>query len=478
MTMNTTRRLILILCLPALLGGCAGLSDAYRRPDPNTPAGWFGRPAGADGQFPDRQWWSAFASPELDCLMLDAQSANHDLRAAAARVDQARARARIASAGLYPSLSGNFGADRSKSGGSDARNSISLGAQASYEVDLWGLNRETSRSGEAVLLSSQFGHEVVRLSLTSDLANGYFQLLSLNDRLQTAEDNLVLARRLLTLVDAQKTAGRVSALEVERQRSQLASNEATIPPLRQQRQVVRDALAVLLARNPAEAPDPRGSLRHLELPAVTSGVPAQLIERRPDVRQAEADLVAANADVNAARAAVLPSLTLGAGGGWQAGSVGALFGSGSGFYSLAATLVGTIFDGGRKRGQVEAASARRTELVENYLLAVRSSFRDVEDAFAGVDEFNRQETQLVQAAHHAREAFRLAELRYKAGAVDFSTVLDAQRTLLSAESAVDQVRLARFTAHVGLYRALGGGWDGNVAGGKGGSVGMLGAAGR
>lgn len=460
--------------LPLMLAGCAGLSEAYRRPDPNAPAGWFGRPAAADEAFPDRQWWSAFASPELDGLMRDAQSANHDLRAATARVEQARARARIAAAGLYPALTANLAADRSKSGGNEASNSISLGAQASYELDLWGLNRETARSGEAALLASRFGQEVVRLSLAADLANDYFQLLSFNDRLRTAQDNLALARRLLALVEAQKTAGRVSALELARQRSQVASNEATIPPLRQQRQVVRDALAVLLARNPGDAPDPRGSLRGLELPAVTSGLPARLIERRPDVRQAEAELIAANADVNAARAAVLPSLTLAAGGGWRAASVGALFGSGSGFASLAATLAGTIFDGGRKRGQVELASARRTELVETYLLAVRSSLRDVEDAFAGVDEFARQEAQQVAAAQHAREALRLAELRYKAGAVDFSTVLDAQRTLLSAESSVDQVRLARFTAHVGLYRALGGGWDGSLAGGSA----TLGAAGH
>lgn len=467
MTMSPSPRWIVVALMLPLLGGCAGLSDSYRRPEPNVPAAWVGRPVDGGGQFPDRQWWSAFASAELDGLMGEAQSVNHDLRAAAARVEQARARARIAAAGLYPSVGGNLGADRAKSGGGDARNSVSLGAQASYEVDLWGLNRETARSGEAALLASRFGQEVVRLSLAADLANDYFQLLSLNDRLRTAEDNLALAQRLLALVEVQKSAGRVSALELERQRSQTASSEAGIPPLRQQRQVVRDALAVLLARNPAEAPDPQGSLRSLQLPSLAAGVPAQLIERRPDVRQAEAELIAANADVNAARAAVLPSLTLGLGGGWQAGTVGALFGSGSGFYSLAATLAGTLFDGGRKRGQVEVASARRSELVENYLLAVRSSYRDVEDAFAAVDEFARQEAQQVEAARHARDAYRLAELRYKAGAVDFSTVLDAQRTLLSAESAVDPVRLARFTAHVSLYRALGGGWDGAAQAGPG-----------
>ena len=239
-----------------------------------------------------------------------------------------------------------------------------------------------------------------------------------------------------------------------------ATSEAAIPPLRQQRQLVRDSLALLLARNPDQAPDSQAALRNLALPPIGAGVPSELIERRPDVRQAEANLIAANANLNAARATVLPSLTLGLGGGWQAATVGALLDSGSGFYSLAATLAGTIFDGGRKRGQVEVAAARRVELVENYLAAVRAAFRDVEDALAGVEQLARQEAQQATAADHAREALRLAELRYKAGAVDYGTVLDAQRTLLSAESAVDQVRLARFTAHVGLYRALGGGWGG------------------
>lgn len=461
MTMATRSRCIVLLAV-ALLAGCAGLSEPYRRPVADIPARWSVGVGKDRAEWPDRQWWSAFGSRELDAMIGDALGANHELRAAAARVEQARANARIASAGLYPALGADASAGRGKSGGGSARNSVGIGLQASYEIDLWGLNRETAQAGDAALLASEFGQEGVRLTLTADLANAYFQLLSLNDRLRTAENNLVVARRLLGLIEAQKTAGRVSALEVERQRSQVASSEAAIPPLRQQRQVVRDSLALLLARNPDQAPDTQTALRSLALPAIGAGVPSGLIERRPDVRQAEANLVAANANLNAARAAVLPSLTLGLGGGWQAATIGALFDPGSGFYSLAVTLAGTLFDGGRKRGQVEVAAARRIELVENYLAAVRAAFRDVEDALAGIEQLAQQETQQAAAADHAREALRLAELRYKAGAVDYSTVLDAQRTLLVAESAVDQVRLARFTAHVGLYRALGGGWDGST----------------
>ncbi len=460
MTSMMTGPPCIVLCAAILLAGCAGLSEPYQRPAAEIPVSWSVGSASQRTDWPDRQWWSAFGSSELDTMIGDALSANHELRAAAARVEQARASARIASAGLYPALDADASAGRGKTGGGSARNSVGLGLQASYEIDLWGLNRETAKAGDAALLASEFGQEGVRLSLTAELANAYFQLLSLNDRLNTAENNLLVARRLLELVEVQKRAGRVSALEVERQRSQVATSEAAIPPLRQQRQLVRDSLALLLARNPDQAPDSQAALRNLALPPIGAGVPSELIERRPDVRQAEANLIAANANLNAARATVLPSLTLGLGGGWQAATVGALLDSGSGFYSLAATLAGTIFDGGRKRGQVEVAAARRVELVENYLAAVRAAFRDVEDALAGVEQLARQEAQQATAADHAREALRLAELRYKAGAVDYGTVLDAQRTLLSAESAVDQVRLARFTAHVGLYRALGGGWGG------------------
>jgi outer membrane protein, multidrug efflux system len=184
------------------------------------------------------------------------------------------------------------------------------------------------------------------------------------------------------------------------------------------------------------------------------------VERRPDIRRAEADLMAANANLGAARSALLPNLTLVAHGGTEAGTTAALFGSGTGFYTLAATLVATIFDGGERRARVDLAQAVRQERVELYLQSVVSSFRDVEDALAGIEQFAAQENLLVAAARSAREAYRLMDLRYRAGAESYINVLDAQRTLLAAESAIDQARLARFTAVTGLYRALGGGWNG------------------
>jgi NodT family efflux transporter outer membrane factor (OMF) lipoprotein len=446
------------LLLSVALTGCATQADRYQRPAADAPARWSGQ-AGSDN-WPDRNWWSVFGSPDLDALVREAQTVNHDIRAAAARVEQARANAAIATAGLYPLVTLDYDGVRRKDSGKNAANIHTFGPQASYEVDLWGGRHDAARAGDAALLASEFDRETVHLGLTADVANAYFQLLSLNDRLRVAEENLAVAQRLLDLLTVQQQAGRAATLEVERQRSLVASTESAIPPLRQQRVVARDALAVLLGRPLDKTPDPQGSLRALTPPAARGGVPAQLVERRPDIRRAEADLMAANANVGAARSAVLPNLTLLARGGAQAGTVGTMFASGTGFYTLAATLVATIFDGGERRARVDLAQAQRQERVEFYLQAVVSSFRDVEDALAGIEQFATQENQLVAAAKSAREAYRIVELRYRTGADNYLNVLDAQRTLLAAESAVDQARLARFTALTGLYRALGGGWDG------------------
>jgi len=448
----------LALLLALNLAGCATQADRYQRPLVDPPAHWSGQ-AGSE-RWPDGNWWSVFGSAELDSLIGEAQAANHDLRAAAARVEQARANTGLAAAALYPLLGAGLDGQRNKDPGGKAVNSYAVSAQARYEIDLWGGRRDAARTGEAALLASEFDRETVRLALTAEVANAYFQLLSLNDRLRVAEENRAVATRLLDLLSVQREAGRTSTLEGERQRSLVASTEAAIPPLRQQRVVARDTLAVLLGRPLDKTPDPQGSLHELAPPAARGGVPAELVERRPDIRRAEAELMAANANVGAARSALFPNLTLAARGGSQAGTVAALFGSGTGFYTLAAALVGTIFDGGERRARVDLAQAQRQERVEVYLQAVVASFRDVEDALAGIEHFAVQEELLVTAAKSAREAYRLVDLRYRKGADDYLNVLDAQRTLLGAEAAVDQARLARFSALTGLYLALGGGWAG------------------
>lgn len=459
--MSAAKRFFLLTAC-ALLAGCSALREPYERPAPGVPGAW--RSAGPVDAWPDPRWWQVFGSSELDGLILAAQQDNRDVRAAYARVGQARAIARIQDAALWPNLGASADASRLKSAGLPGRSSYELSLAASYELDLWGRNRLGSEAAHAALLASRYGAEAVRIALVADVADAYFLVLSLNDRIRVAEDNLAVARRLLDLVEAQYRAGRVSGLELARQRSQVATAQTDLPPLRQQRQAAINALAVLLGRAPAEVAGSDASLLGVVLPAAGAGAPVLLLERRPDIRRAEADLVAAHADIGAARAALLPSLVLSGRGGVASATVGSLFDGGSGFATLAASLVGTIFDGGRLAGQLDLARARKQELVEIYLQAILIALQDVEDALAAAAELARQEQAQEAALAQAREAYRLAELRYREGAEDFSTVLDAQRTLLAAQSALTPIRLARFNALVALYRAQGGGWDGALPG--------------
>ncbi len=458
--MNATvvRWWILVFLLTGLLGACAQV-EPYRRPPIAAPSQWQQQlPDAQPEAWPDREWWKGFQIAELDEFIRTAQENNHDLRAAAARVAQARAALRVAGSRLFPSLLLSAEAEHSKAGRAAAVESYGLGPEINYEIDIWGRNRNTRNAADSGVLSSIYAQQALRLRLTADVANAYFLILSLNDRIQVAEDNLSNARRLLNLVQIQRGAGRRSDLEVARQLEQVASREADIPDLVHSRQLAQSALAVLLARHQSATQIGAKSLRNVTLPAAPSGVPSRLVERRPDIRGAEQDLIAADANIAAARAALFPSLTLSASGGVRSNSLGDLFRSGTDFYSIGANLLGTIFDGGRLRAQVDLSIERRSELVEIYRQTIVKSFSEVENALSGVQQFALQERLLQEAVRRAREAFNLADARYKAGAVDFSTTLDAQRVLLAAEKAVDPSRLARYTSLVNLYLALGGGW--------------------
>lgn len=445
----------------ALLGGCAGfLAEPYQTPEVKVSAAWVGTAPEAERQgWPDLEWWRGFHSPELDAFIATALAENTDLRAAAARVEQARARSRVASSGLYPTITVPAAAGVSDRVGDSRQDFYAISLAASYEIDLWGRNRFASQSGEQLLFSSLYDRDTVRITLMADVANSYFLVLSVRDRLRTAEQSHASASRLQELIDTQYRAGKISALEVERQRTVVAAIEAAIPPLRQQQRAALDALAVLLGRVPDRLRVEGQSLRSVPLPPVAPGLPSELLERRPDIRRAEAELVSANADIGAARAAMFPTLTLTGAAGYQSAALSQLFRSSTGFYTVGVDLLGTIFDGGRLSGQRDITLARKEELVQNYRKAVLVAFQDVEDALSGTEHFAAEQRALVKAVGHAREAYRLAEKRYFYGAADFTTVLDAQRAYLAAEQAVDPARFSWATSVVGLYRALGGGWQ-------------------
>ncbi len=448
------------------LVGCTTIGEKYQRPTVNVPAAWLGG-VGNPAAWPDREWWQGFHTDELNRLIAEAQNNNHDFKAAAARVVQARATAQIAGALLYPTVTVGADAARTRTRTSAITNitsttsisAFSFVPQASYELDVWGFNRLTSEAANDAVLSSTYGQEVVRLTLTATVATTYFQILSLNDRLEVAQRNLAIALKLQELVDTQKRGGRLSPFEVERQRSQVATAEAVIPPLRQQLRASYNALAVLLGKNPGDVTISTLSLRSLAVPEVPLGLPAELLERRPDIRQAEMNLIAANANVGAARAALYPTFTLNAQAGATKNITSPLLSSSTNFQSISLAMLATIFDGGRRGGHVDLATARKVELAETYQQFIVSGFRDVEDALAGIQQSTAQENAHREAVNHAREVYRIADQLMRSGATDFTAVLDAERTLLSAETAADEARLNLFTSVIGLYRALGGGWD-------------------
>lgn len=304
----------------------------------------------------------------------------------------------------------------------------------------------------------------MRLTLITDVATTYFQILSLNDLLDDAHRNLDIARKTLGLVNEQKKGGRLSAFDVERQASQVATAEASIPPLVQQLRAAQHTMAVLLGKNPDDVASIASSLRTLPLPQVPLGMPAQLLERRPDIRQAEMNLIAANANIGAARAAVLPTFTLNGIVNLTRNVFSPVLAATTRTETVGMGMLATIFDGGRRLGGVDLAVAQKAELVETYQQTVVSALRDVEDALSGIEEFSTEEEAQREAVTHAREVYRIADVLLRSGAADFTAVLDAERTLVSAETAADQARLSRFSSAVGLYRALGGGWNPQSAG--------------
>lgn len=453
--------LAVLLAVTYGLAGCS-LVPAYDRPSVPTQAEWGTPPSAASTAVPvTADWWQRFASPELDKLMAEALAANQDLAAAIARIDQARANTRIAGAPLLPNVeaTGSVSGTRSRTD-QRTRNSSSGEAllTASYEVDLWGKNAAGLESAKHALSATTFDRDALALVVQSEVASTYFDAVSLKQRLAIAYENLAAARKVLGLVEIQMAQGTATALDLAQQRTAVATFEAQIPTLEQQLEADRSSLAILLGRAPGNTNVEMGKLDGLTLPAIAAGQPADLLERRPDIAEAEANLKAANANIGVARAAFYPSLTISA-----SAAISGLATSGtSTAASLAAGLVAPIFEGGALEGQLDLTKGRKQELVATYRQTVLTSFKEVEDALSTVETSAATVSSLQTAADQAREAFRLAQLSYSAGASNFLTVLDAQRTLLGNEDSLVQAQRDRFTAAASLFKALGGGWAGGA----------------
>jgi NodT family efflux transporter outer membrane factor (OMF) lipoprotein len=456
---------------------CSMVPD-YFKPTVETPKAWDSR-QDAMNLWPDSRWWTGFSSAELDRLIAEAQANNTDLRIAVARIRQSEAQAKIAGADLYPTLAGSGDASRTRQGrqtsstsstsssnsrGSTIRNSYGADLTAGYQVDLFGGNAATADAALTRLDSTRYNRETVAITLYADIASTYFQLLSLRDRIRLANETLGLAQGILDLLETQRANGAITDYEVAQQRSNVASQRATVASLEQSERTTLDALAVLLGRPPQGFVVQGDSLAALTLPPVTAGMPSELLLRRPDIRKAEADLRAANYDIGAARAARFPSLDLTGRIGTQSASTATLFDPGTMIYSMAASLTAPIFQGGRLEGGEELSRAQKQELEETYRGAILSAFRDTEDALGATVNTGRQYAFASEAFNQANDAYRIVEARYRAGTVGFLDLLDAQRSVFSANDTMVQAALSRYSANVSLYKALGGGWDGSTLG--------------
>jgi multidrug efflux system outer membrane protein len=444
----------------ALLGGCALQGDRADRAVA-LPSAWQATPpASAAAGTVDADWWRGFGSTELDALIARAQVQSNDLAAAAARVAQADALARIAGAALRPQVTATLDAAREGRLGGRAAvdgSTHAAGFSARYELDLWG--RDAAWRDQALhdLRASAFERDAVRLSVTANVASAWLLGQALRERAGIAQRNLDNARRVLALVESRSRAGAVSPLDLAQQRGLVAVQVRSVAALQQRARDAEAALAVLLGATSPVAAGQGLALDALQVPSIGAGAPSALLVRRPDIARAEAQLSAADANVLAARAALLPTVSLNASVGTGQGRFGRLFDNP--VYSLAAGLAAPIFDGGRLAGGRQLAQARREELLAAYRGAIAAAFADAETALNAVSATDAQAAAQAVELAEARRAAGLSESRYRAGAETLLTLLDAQRTLYVAQDLSVQLRMARLQARVSLYRAMGGGWQ-------------------
>jgi outer membrane protein, multidrug efflux system len=459
------------LAFALVLGVSAcSLGPAYKRPNIAAPPAWHAPPAtpaaGEAGPppWPSADWWDGFHSVELARLIDAGRRANDDLAAAVARVRQADAQVRVASAPLLPSLDASATGQRQRQifpigNGAVLFNQFSADLTAAYELDFWGKNRALRSAALATAAASLYDRETVELSVMASIADTYFSVLELRDRLHIAHDNLADAQETLEGLETDEEAGTTTALDVATQATVVATLAATIPPLEQQERQQMDALAILVGATPQAFNVVATTLGGVSAPPLGAGLPAELLARRPDVARAEEQLISANADIQVARATFLPSISLTAAGGYESRDLSTLLEPGGRIYSISAGLTQPIFHGGAILGQYRLSKARYDELLADYHKAVISAFGNVEDALAAVRDSAEQLTRQQNATEKARSAYELSQEQFHAGTVNILTVLVTEDALFTAEDALAQVRLAHLQALVGLFNALGGGWE-------------------
>jgi multidrug efflux system outer membrane protein len=470
-----------LVILPSLLVFTAGMLSAgcsvgpnYNRPSAPSATKWDvaepWRESTPKDSIPKGQWWSVFRDDDLNVLETQALTANQTLRVSLARLEQARATAAIQVATLFPTLSTSPSVTRQRLSGNRATNGVpitlrpvtqntySVPFTVSYEVDLFGRRRRSIEAAEASYQANAADVENVRLLVTSQLAGDYFNLRELDSELQILKRTVEALQKGLDLVNSRHAGGVASGLDVAQEETLLNTTRTQAVLLQQLRKQFEDAIAVLVGQ---PAPDFHIASRVLnaEPPALDAGLPSDLLERRPDIAEAERQMAVANAEIGVARAAYYPSLALFAQGGWQSADIAKLANASSVFWALGANVAQDIFTGGARRAQLQFARAGYDANVASYRESVLTAFQEVQDEITGLTVLIEAQQTQQQAVDAAQRTLNISTSRYSGGLVSYLDVVTAQQNLLTDEQQLAVIRGQRLVSSVLLVKALGGGWD-------------------
>lgn len=451
---------LFVLAPIVLVAGCASFTPVPVTAPVEPPVQWHLDAEGRNSVATD--WWRSFGDETLNQLITRALDNNPDLLATAESVIQADLQLRNAGAGLLPSVgaSASSGKQATRASGTDTvtDGSSSAGVSVDYELDLWGRLSATEGAARANFQATGFDYETARITLMASVASTWFEWLELQQRVDLARRNLELGERTLALVEARYRNGVADRSELARQQTSVLTLRNAVPPLEYQARQRLAALRVLTGHYPFEGPRPEADIALVTIPQINPDTPADLVLRRPDLAAHEARLIAASADIEQARAALLPSVSLS----------GAVRLSTDGFLSLSDPvrsvngLLGLsqmLFDGGQRRNAIAISESRRMALLETYRGSLLTAFQEAGDALDRNALYQQQEQRLQEILARAEETLRLTEVRYREGADELLTLLESQRNVFDARQQLSQVRLSRLTAAVDLYKALGGGWQ-------------------
>jgi len=446
----------------------------YAKPDVPTPQNWQSQipwqTATPLDSLPKNAWWKVFGDVELDQYEDRAMASNQTLRAAVARLAEARAFARVTASGLYPELDAGASAERQRLSANRPTNGATITPTAvtqnvfnipftlNYEIDLFGRVRYGVQAVNASLQASAADLENVRLLVSSELAADYFQLRELDAEMAVVQKSIDYQQKGLDLVEKRHQGGAVSGLDVAQQQTVLDSSITQLSLLQQQRAQFQHALAVLQGLPVPEFTAPVRVL-NAQPPAVPVGLPSELLQRRPDIATAERMVASANAQIGVAKSAFYPSISLGGGAGFQSADITKLLNGPSGLWSLGLSALEPVIAGGRNRARLEGARATYDEQVANYREAVLTAFQQVEDALAGLSALNAASESQLRAVADAERSLDISNARYTGGLVTYLDVITAQEQMLTNERLATQIQGQRLVTSVLLIKALGGGWD-------------------